>query len=189
MCAILFGFALLLLFLFVFFLGYTRTVGESDMGPAPVLFYFHFYFYFSAANPSRCFSLCLLTSFFYLISLLSPFPSPFIFISLCDALVVLVLVFLSGLSCTAHMDGSLSYPTRITCIRGCPLFISLLFVFCLSFVSWFSLLNLFLATMSFAGYFHARFLLSAFFLVCLLCFVFLRPCSFPVCFGITSSIV
>ena len=31
-------------------------------------------------------------------------------------------------------------------------------------VSWFSLLNPLLATMSFADYFHARFLLSAFFL-------------------------
>ena len=68
-------------------------------------------------------------------------------------------------------------------------FVCLLFVFCLSFVSWVSLLNPFLVTMSFAGYFHARFLLSAFFPVCLFCFVFLRPCSFLVCFGITSSIV
>ena len=58
------------------------------------------------------------------------------------------------------------YCTRITC--GCPLFISL----CLSFVSWFSLLSPFLAMMSFAGYFHVRFLPSAFFSVCLFRFVF-----------------
>ena len=64
-----------------------------------------------------------------------------------------------------------------------------LFRFCLSLVSWFSFLNPFLATMSLVGYFHARFILSAFFTVCLFCFVFLRPCSFPVCFGVTSSIL
>ena len=40
-----------------------------------------------------------------------------------------------------------------------------------AFVSWFSLLNPFLAMMSFAGYFHARFLMSAFFPVCLSYFV------------------
>ena len=40
-----------------------------------------------------------------------------------------------------------------------------------AFVSWFSLLNPFLETMSFAGYFHARVLLSVFFPVfCCCCF-------------------
>ena len=49
-----------------------------------------------------------------------------------------------------------------------------------------SLLNPFLAMMSFAGYFHVRFLLSAFFRVCLFYFVFSdRVRSFPVwCFGV-----
>ena len=47
-----------------------------------------------------------------------------------------------------------------------------LFCFCLSSASRVSLLNRFLATMSFAGYFHIRFLLSAFFPICLFCFVF-----------------
>ena len=51
-------------------------------------FLFFFLFSFSAANPSRCFSLCLFTSFLYLMRLLSPFPSSFIFISLCGALVL-----------------------------------------------------------------------------------------------------
>ena len=41
----------------------------------------------------------------------------------------------------------------------------------LAFVPWFSLLNAFLVMMSFAGYFHARFLLIAFFPDCLSCFV------------------
>ena len=46
-----------------------------------------------------------------------------------------------------------------------------------AFVSGFSLLNPFLAMMSFAGYFHARFLLSAFFLVSVFSFF-----SFPIVF-------
>ena len=131
------------------------------MGPAPVFISFSFYFYFSAANPSRCFSLCLFTSFLYLVLLLSPFPSSFIFISLCGALVVLVLVFLSGLSYTAYMVAFLA--------------VRVLYVMWLSFV-YFALvcllflgLNRFLARMSFAGYFHARILMSAFFLF--VCFV------------------
>ena len=129
-------------------------------------FYFIFIlFYFSAANPSRCFSLCLFTSFLYLVLLLSPFPSSFIFISLCGALVVLVPVFLSGLSYTAYMVAFLA--------------VRVLYVMWLSFV-YFALvcllflgLNRFLAKMSFAGYFHARILISAFFPVCLFCFIFL----------------
>ena len=54
------------------------------------------------------------------------------------------------------------------------------------FVPWFfPLLNPSLAKMSSAGYFHARFLLSAF-----VSFLFLfRPCSPPICFGVTSSIL
>ena len=81
--------------------------------------------------------------------------------SLCGALVVLVLVFLSGLTCTAYM-------VVLRALRVLYVVVLCLFHFCLSFVSWFPLLNPFLATMlSFAGYFHARFLLSAFFPVCL----------------------
>ena len=76
-----------------------------------------------------------------------------------------------------------SYPTRIIC--GCPLFISPLFVFCL----------LVFAPESLPGddvlcrlLSRARILLSAFFPVCLFrCF--LRSCSFPVCFGVTFSIL
>ena len=40
--------------------------------------------------------------------MLPPFPSSFIFISLCGALVVLVVAFLSGLSCTAYMVAFLA---------------------------------------------------------------------------------
>ena len=56
---------------------------------------------------------------------------------------------------------------------------------CFVFVPWvfFPLLNPSLAKMSSAGYCHARFLLSAFF-----SFLF-RPCSPPICFGVTSSIL
>ena len=66
----------------------------------------------------------LLPDIILLILFLSPFPF-FIFILLSDALVVLVLVFLSVVRC---LHGCLSCPTRVIC--GCPLFISLLFVFC-----------------------------------------------------------
>ena len=71
------------------------------MGPAPVFFFFFFFFFFF----SPC--VCLHHSLFYLIDVpLS--PSSFIFISLCGALVVLVLVFLSKLSCTAYMVAFLA---------------------------------------------------------------------------------
>ena len=51
------------------------------------------------------------------------------------------------------------------------------------FCFFFPLLNPSLAKMSSAGYCHARFLLPAFF-----SFLF-RPCSPPICFGVTSSIL
>ena len=59
----------------------------------------------------------------------------------------------------------------------CLPFVCFPFVFCLS------VLNPFLATMSFAGYFHVRFLLSAFPV-----FLF-QPCSFSVCFVLGPSIL
>ena len=49
-------------------------------------------FYCWATHASRCFSLCLFTSLFFMMLLLSPFPSSFIFISPFGASVVLVLV-------------------------------------------------------------------------------------------------
>ena len=72
---------------------------------------------------------------------------------------LLVLALSSYLGCLApfiYVYGCLSCPTHIIC--GCP---GLFFVF----VPWvfFPLLNPSLAKMSSAGYFHARFLLSAFF--------------------------
>ena len=86
------------------------------------------------------------------------------------------------IACTAYMVAFLT-------LRVLYMAVLCLFRFCLSFVSWFSLLNPFLATMSFGGYFDTRFFLYAFFPVCLFCFILLRPCSFPVCFGVTSSIL
>ena len=59
-----------------------------------------------------------------------------------------------------------------------------------AFVSGFSLLDHLLAMISFAGYFHVRFLLSAFFPVCLSNFVLFFPTVFvPDLFGVTSSIL
>ena len=94
---------------------------------------------------------------------MSPFPSSVIFISLCGTLIVLGLVFLSGLSCTAYLATFLA-------LRVLYVVVLCLFRFCLSFVSWFSLLNPYLGTMSFASYFHARFLLFAFFPFFIFCF-------------------
>ena len=133
---------------------------------------------------SWCPSLWLFTfSLFDLIAV--PLSLLLHFIPLCGALVVLVLALSSYLGCLAlliYVYGCISCPTRIIC--GCPG----LFRFC-SLV--FPLPNPFLAMMSFAGYFHARFLLSAFFPVCLSYFVlfFSRPCSSPICFGVNSSIL
>ena len=71
---------------------------------------------------------------------------------------LVVLVFLSGLYCTAY---------RVAFLALHVLYVVEIVYF--AFISWFSLLNPFLAMMSFAGYFHARFLLSASSL--LVCFV------------------
>ena len=57
-----------------------------------------------------------------------------------------------------------------------------------AFVYGFSLLDPLLAMMSFAGYFHARFLMSAFFPVCLSYFVLFFPTVLvPDLFSVTSS--
>ena len=158
------------------------------MGPAPVfifiyvftLFSFLVFRQFTPRDASLC-CVCLPHSLFDLIS--APFPSSFIFVSLCGALVVLVLVFLSGLSFTAYMITFLALRVLyvvILCLF-CSFFVCL-FSFCLSFVSWFSLLNPFLATMSFAGYLHARFILSAAFPVCYILFCFVLFCFSPTVF-------
>ena len=144
-----FVFASLLLFLGVFFL--LRTVGEYGTRDAP---------------PCGCLPLCL----FDLIAV--PLSLLLIFFPLFGTLVVLALALSSYLGCLAlliYVYGCLSFPTRIIC--GCPglfRFYSLVF----------SRLNAFLAMMSFAGYFHARFLLSAFFPVCLSYFVLFFPTVF-----------
>ena len=112
------------------------TVGESGTRDAP---------------PCGCLPLFLFDLIDVPLSLLLDF------IPLCGALVVLVLALSSYLGCLAlliYVYGCLSCPTHIIC--GCPG----LFRFC-SLV--FPLLNPFLSMMSSAGYFHARFLLSAFF--------------------------
>ena len=116
--------------------------------------------------------------------MLSPFPSSFIFISLCGALVALVPVFLSGLSCTAY------YMVAFLALRVLhvvvPLFISLLFVFCF----------LVFCPESLPGdddikYLQATFTPASFCLLSSLfvLFCFFRPCSCPVCFYGTSYII
>ena len=120
---------------------------------------------------SWCPSLWLFTSFLTWFDCCIPFPPPSFYP------VVLALALSSYLGCLApfiYVYGCLSCPTHIIC--GCPG----LFCFC-SLI--FPLLNPSLAMMSSAGYFHARFLLSTLF-----SFLF-RPCSSPICFGVTSSIL
>ena len=115
---------------------YIYTIGESGTRDAP---------------PCGCLPLSLFILNAVPLSLLLHF------IPLCGALVVLVLALSSYLGCLAlliYVHGCLSCPTHIIC--GYPG----LFRFC---SLEFPLLNPFLAMMSSAGYFHARFLLSAFF--------------------------
>ena len=122
-------------------------------------FYLIFHFYFRQLTPRGApLYVYLPLSLFDLIA--APFPPPsFLF------------------RCVVHsLSLSLSsYPGYLALLiwlpflpYACYMWLSLV---CFAFVSWLSLLNPFLAIMSFAGYFHARFLLSAFFPVCLSCFV------------------
>ena len=127
------------------------------MGSAP------FYCYFWAVNPPRCF-LCLYTSFFYFILLLSPFfPSSVSFFRCVSHMLSLLLS-----SCLACIPPLIGLPLLRSLLRsilcGCFLFVS--FVCALVCVFRFLLI----ATMSFAGYFLVRSLLSAF-------TPFLRACS------------
>ena len=130
------------------------------------------------------------------------------FLLLCVAFVVLVLVlvlalalvFLPGLYSAACRTGLpflrnllrrmfFSCSTRISLSKYVVVFVSsvffafacvllVLFFFC--FFVFLSLMCPFLATMSFAGYFLARFIMSA---------LFLRPTVFPVGLDLVSSIV
>ena len=64
------------IFAVVVFLFFFCNIGESGMGPAPALFHCW------AANPSRCFSLCLYTSIFHssiIFSRCPLFPRAFFF--------------------------------------------------------------------------------------------------------------
>ena len=101
-------------------------------------FYFIFIFIFRQLTPRDASPwVCLPHSFFYLIAVPLSLLLHFYFAvwrTRCPCLPIWVV-----LRC---LYGCLSCPTRIIC--GGPLFISL----CLSFISWFSLLNPFLATMS-----------------------------------------
>ena len=133
-------------------------------------------FYFWAVNPSRCFSLCLYTSSFYLFYFTAvPISSSCVFISLCASFVVLALVFLPEFYSAAYRTPFLSWPvdedvffcpTRIRWLSfGC--FFCFRFCLCFGFLRIYfhyfvCLLCPFLATMSFAGYFPVCMLLSVF---------------------------
>ena len=96
---------------------------------------------------------------------MSPFPLSFVFISLYGAFVVVILVFLSGLSCAASMAAFLALPAEedvFVVLSVLYAVVLCLFCFYLSYVSWFSLLSPFLATMSSTDYFHVRIVLIAF---------------------------
>ena len=158
------------------------------MGPPPVsIFYFLFFIYFifvfififRQLNPrdaSPC--VCLPHSFIRLIVVPLPLLH-FYFAVWCTRCRCPCLPTWVVLHC---LHGCLSCPpTRILC--GYPLFISLLFVFCFLVFPPKSLpdddvlcrlLPRPLPSVCFVPFF---------------CFVFLWPCSFPVCFGVTSSIL
>ena len=123
-----------------------------------------FFFFFFRQPTSRDAPPCLCLPLFLFDFIAVPLSPTLTFIPLCGAHVVLVFALPFYLGCLAlliYVHGCLSYPTRIILL---PWFISLLFLS-------FSLLNPFLAMMSFAGYFHAHFLLSSFVPVCLPYFV------------------
>ena len=157
-------------------------------------------FYFWAANPSRCFSLCLYTLLFISFDC-CPLFSSFVFISPFCVAHSLSLSLSSCLGCLALLIwlpflriNSLLRRMFFLSYAYCTWFSFVcLICFCLSFVSWFSLLSPFLATMSLQATFtSASFCLVSVF-VCFfsdrVCLFFLRPCLFPVCFRLAPSIL
>ena len=83
--------------MFVFSL--RHTIGESGMDLAPV---------FLGTEPlAMLLPVSVYLIYIYIYILLSPFPSSFVFLSLCGDFVVLTLVFLSGFSSAAYMTAFL----------------------------------------------------------------------------------
>ena len=102
------------------------------------------------------------------------------FIPLCGALVVLVLALSSYLGCLALLIYVLHYLYMYMVAFLALRILYVVALVCFVFVPcFFPLLNPFLAMMSSAGYSHARFLFFSF---------LFRPCSSPICFGVTSSV-
>ena len=130
------------------------------MSPAWVLFLFQF----RAMNPSRCFFLCLYTSLFYYIWWLSPFSPSSVFLFRFESHPLS----LPLSSCRGCIPPLVGLPLLRSLLRsvscGCLLFVS----YVRTFVSVFCFLVILfffpscMATMSFAGYFLVRSLLSAF---------------------------
>ena len=150
---------------------YRRSVRYGACSCFLFLFLFFIFRQLTSRDAPPCVCLPLL-SLFDLIAVV-PLSLLLHFMSMCGALVVLVFALSSYLGCLAlliYVYGCHSCPTRMIYMWS-PWFISLLFL-------GFSILNPFLAKMSFAGYFHARFLLSAFFPVCLSYFVLFFPIMF-----------
>ena len=140
------------------------------MGPAPVFFFFFFFFWqLTPRDAPPCVYLPL-----SLFDLIAVSLSLLNFMPLCVALVVLVLALSSYLGCLALLIYVCIWLRFLpyAYYMWLPWVISLLFL-------GFSLLNPFLAMMmSFVGHFHARFLLSAFFPVCLSYLVLFFPTMF-----------
>ena len=139
------------------------------MGPAPVFFFFFFFWQLTPRDAPPCVYLPL--SLFDLIAV--PLSLLLHVMPLCVALVVLVLALSSYLGCLALLIYVCIWLRFLpyAYYMWLPWVISLLFL-------GFSLLNPFLAKMSFAGYFHVRFLLSDFFPVCLSYLVLFFPTMF-----------
>ena len=172
---ILFCFALLLLFLCVFFLRY--TVGGSGMGPAFVSILFFILFFGIEPLAMLLLVSALPLSLFNLIAV--PLSLLLHFISLCGALVVLV--FLYGLPCTAYMVAFLALRVLYVVVLGLFRFCFLVFlpkslpgddVLC-------RLLPRPLPSVCFLPRLFVLFFLAGGF----------RPCSFPIFFCVTFSIL
>ena len=164
----------------VLFLSFPCDIGDSGMGSAPLLV---------LGSQPIAMLLCLYTSLYYVILLLSHFPlSVFFFLCCVSHLLPLPLS-----SCLGCIPPPLGLPFLRSLLRnilcGSLLFISSVRDFVCVCVSYLfvllSLLYPFLATMSFAGYFIVRCLVSAF--PAFFFILFFSSKLFPVLFGLVPS--
>ena len=98
-------------------------------------------FYFWAANPSRCFFLCMFTSLFYSLDCCLPFPPPsFVFLYVAHSLCLPLSSYLGCLALLTwlHFFCSLLRRIFVLALRVLYVIVLCVFRFCLSSVSWFS---------------------------------------------------